>query len=434
VSDLVNAKATVTGLETGSPKVDVSGTIGLDKGLLSLAGIDLPQGFSLGGSAPVKVLLGGMTNDLDWSAELPLTHLDITLKQVFRKPGGVNGSLSAAGKLAGRKVTLNNGRLALPGLIVHAQGTVRDEKGKFGNLTCSVRKADLKEVAKLVPSAAGMGLAGQVEASILLKPVNDTVAPTGSIRLLSAEYRPEKAAWGLEKVKGNLALDGSSLAIPEVSGNVVGTLEGPFKVKGNLTNLGTVEALNGGLSLEVGQGRIRADKVQKLLGQAQILIGTILNSQSAKRRGDVLEIRSATGDFQIHAGTVRTENLTIKGPDLNSAAMGSLRLPSNDLDLLVGVHTVTEVGETIGKIPGVRDFIKKHEGILAATGLDKELKRFGLDAKETPDDKGEAPQPVKTPVTVLFRLHGAAGSPQVTPVLEQSINKATLARMKSLIQ
>lgn len=433
-SDLVNAKGTIVGLDTGSPKVDVAGTIGLDKGLLSLVGVDLPQGYSLGGNAPVKVQLGGTTNDLDWSAEVPLTHLDINLKQAFRKPGGVNGSLSASGKLTGAKVTLNNGRLALPGLLVHAQGTVVDEKGKFGNLTCSVRKADLKEAAKLVPPASGMGLGGQVEASILLKPVNDTVTPTGSIRLLSAEYRPEKAAWGLDKIKGNLALDGTSLAIPEVSGNIVGTLEGPFKVKGNLTNLGSVDQLNGGISVEVGQGRIRADKLRNLLSQTQILIGTLLNPQTPKRRGDFLEVQSVTGDFQIRAGTVRTENLSVRGPELNSGAMGTLRLPSNDLDLLVGVHTVTAVGETIGKIPGVKEFIKKHEGLLTATGLDKELKRFGLDTKDATDDKADNSKPAKTPVTVLFRIQGSARSPQVTPVLEQSLNKATLARLKSLMQ
>lgn len=431
--DLLTARANVSGLESSAPKIDAAATVNLDKGLLSLAGIDLPPGSTIGGNAPVKLLFGGTTNNLDWSAEFPLTHLDINIKQAFRKPGGINGSLSASGKFTGSGLTLGNGRLSLPGVVVHGQGTLADDKGNFGSLTCTIRKSDLKDVTKLIPSTAGMGLSGPAEASIVLKPVHDTVTPGGTIRLLSVDYRPEKAGWGLEKVKGTLALEGTSMAIPEVTGNIVGSLEGPFKVKGTLTNIGALDALNGGLSVEVGQGRIKADKLRGLLSQAQLLIGTLLNPQSPDRRKDPLEIQSVSGDFQINSGTVRTDNLSIKGPDVNSGAIGSLRLASNELDILVGVQTVTAVGEAIGKIPAVRQFIKKHEGILSATGLDKELKRFGLDTKDSNEQKTDTPSAVKTPVTVLFRLHGAAGSPQATPVFEQSVNKATLARLKSLM-
>jgi hypothetical protein len=385
------------------------------------------------GNAPAKLVLGGPSNNLDWSAELALTHLDINVKQAFRKPGGLNGSLSASGKLSGSGLTLGNGRLSLPGLVVQGQGTLVDPKGNFGSVSCTARKSDLKDVAKLFPPAAGLGLSGPADASILVKGVHDTVTATGTIRLLSVEYRPEKAAWGLEKVKGNLELDGSSLTVPEVSGNIVGTLEGPFKVKGSLSNIGSTDALNGSFSLSVGQGRIRAEKLRGLLSQAQLLIGTLLNPQSSDRRKDPLEIQFANGDFQIHAGTVRTENLTIRGADVSSGAIGTLRLASNDLDVLVGVHTVTAAGDALGKIPAVRQFIKKHEGLLSATGLDKELKRFGLDTKDSPDEKADASGATKTPVTVLFRLHGPAGSPQVTPVFEHSVNKATLSRLKSLI-
>jgi len=432
-SDMIAGKATVTGLESGAPKIDASAILNLDKKLLLLTGIDLPPGSAVAGNAPLKLLLGGPIHDLDWSAEVPLTHLDVNINQAFRKPGGMNGSLNASGKLTGSGVTLMNSRLFLPGVGIQGQGTLADNKGNFGSLACTLKRSDLKDLVKLIPPAAGLGLSGPVEASILLKPNHDAVAPTGTIRLLAVDYRPAKAAWGLEKVKGAVALEGPSLSIPEVSGNIVGALEGPFKIKGALSSIGSVDEIKGGLSLQVGQGRIQADKLRGLLNQAQLLVGTLLNPQSAGKNKDLLQVQSITGDFQITSGTVRTENLSAKGQDVTSGAVGSLRLASNELDMLVGVHTVTVVGEAIGKIPAVRDFIKKHEGLLSATGLDKELKRFGLDTKDAPEQKAEAPSAVKTPVTVLFRLQGPAGSPRVTPVLEQQVNKSTLARLKSLM-
>jgi len=432
-SDVIAGKASVTGLESGVPKIDASATLNLDKKLFLLAGIDLPPGSAVAGNAPLKLLLGGPIHDLDWSAEVPLTHLDVNIKQAFRKPGGINGSLNASGKLSGSGVTVTNSRLSLPGVVVQSQGTLADNKGNFGSLTCTLKRSDLKDVAKLIPPAAGLGLSGPVEASILLKPVRDAVAPTGTIRLLSVDYRPAKAAWGLEKMKGTLALEGQSMSIPEVTGNIVGTLEGPFKIKGALSSIGSVDELNGGLSLQAGPGRIQADKLRGLFNQAHLLVGTLLNPQSADRQKDLLQIQSITGDFQINSGTVRTENLSARGPDVTSGAVGSLRLASNELDILMGVHTFTVVGEVIGKIPAVRDFIKKHEGLLSATGLDKELKRFGLDTKDSPDQKADSASASKTPVTVLFRVQGPAGSPRVTPVLEQQVNKSTLARLKSLM-
>jgi len=405
----------------------------LDKGLLALAGLDMPQGVLISGSAPVKVSLNGFPSSLDWGAEIPLTHLDITVQRAFRKPGGVNGSMGASGKFIGDELLLTNGRLTLPGLAVTANGMLRDARGKFRGITLNVKKSELREILRLVPAAAGMGLSGPVEAAIGIKPVGDGVVPAGTVRLFGVDYRPEKAGWALEKMKGTIELDGTSVETPEVSGNVTGALEGPAKIKGAVNGVNSVETLNGRVSAYIGQGRIKADRLRGLLTQTRLLIGTLVNPQSSERANDPLEFQSLAGDFQITAGKARTDNLSLKGPDLGCGAIGSLNLASMELDTLVGIHTVTVVGDALGKIPAVKKFVKKHEGLLAATGLDKELKRIGIDVSDTKEAKSGGSDAVKTPVTMILKLKGPVSSPHVAPVMENTIEKGTLSKLKSLL-
>jgi len=432
--DLLTAKASVRAVGSSSPRIEANGTVTLDKRLLALAGVEAPATFAMSGSAPLKLSLSGSPPNFDWNAELPLTHLDITIQHAFRKPGGMNGSASASGKFVGDEVLLNNGRLTLPGLQVTANGLLRDTAGNFRGVTLNVKKAELKEIARLVPAASGMGLAGPVEAAISLKPIPRGVAPAGTVRLLSVDYRPDKAGWAMEKMKGTLELDGASVEVPELTGTMSGILEGPVKLKGSLSGVNSMETLDGRLSASIRQGRIKADRLRGILNQTQLLVGTLLNPQSPDKANDPLEFQSLSGDFQIASGTARTDNLTVKGHDLGCGAIGNLRLASMELDALIGIHTVTVVGDVIGKIPAVKQFVKKHEGFLEATGIGKELKRFGIDIADTKDPKaGQPTGAVKTPVTMILKLKGPASSPSVTPVLENAIEKGTLARLKSLM-
>jgi hypothetical protein len=71
--------------------------------------------------------------------------------------------------------------------------------------------------------------------------------------------------------------------------------------------------------------------------------------------------------------------------------------------------------------------------LLAATGLDKELKRIGIDVSDTKEAKSGGSDAVKTPVTMILKLKGPASSPHVAPVLENTIEKGTLSKLKSLM-
>lgn len=223
------------------------------------------------------------------------------------------------------------------------------------------------------------------------------------------------------------------MEIPELAGSVVGSIEAPLKIRGSLTDVTAAETLNGRVSIEMGQGSIRADRLRKLLNQAQLLVGTLVNPGKDQKKVDFMAFQSLTGNVKIKAGVAETENLKLKGPDLNLGAIGTLRLNTMDLDLLAGVKTYAIPTAALGKVPVVKDLIKKHEDLLKATGLDKELKRLGIDTTDSKDSEATGPASAKNPVVVLARVRGPAGSPRVSPVLEASLAADVASRLKALL-
>ncbi len=174
--------------------------------------------------------------------------------------------------------------------------------------------------------------------------------------------------------------------------------------------------------------------MRKILQPVQLLVGTLLNPQKAlEKKTDILDLDVPTGDFEIKAGTAHTSNLRLKGADLGAGAIGSVRLQDLHLDAIAGLHTVLVTNDAIGRIPQVRSVVKKYEGLLKATGLDKELKRVGIDVNDKGGNPQEAPKEVKTPVTVIVKVRGTASSPQVTPVPEDSLQKETMTQLKALM-
>ena len=182
---------------------------------------------------------------------------------------------------------------------------------------------------------------------------------------------------------------------------IQGPIEGPLKVKGSLKDVTSPERLNGRLALEVGQGKIRADRLKSVLKGVQAFVGTLLDPQVADTKSDLLEFQSIVGDIQLKPGTASSDNLRLKGQDVSAAMIGSVRWNASQLDLLTRIRTVTSVGDVLGKIPAVQKFVKKHEDLLKITGIGKELKRFGIEVPDSTAAKPETPEPVKTPVTVV---------------------------------
>jgi hypothetical protein len=432
-ADMLTAKTNFTDLGSADPKIDGSATLAFNPEIIALTGLKLPSGTALTGNVPLKAKFAGSPTALTWSLDLPLTHLDVSVEQAFRKQGGVAGSLTATGKLSEQELALTNARLSLPGVVLTGRGVLRDRNGNFQEMTLDMKKTDLKDLLRYLPSMVETKLSGPAEAAIRLNRSDKGVVPAGFVRLLAVNYRPHNAGWGLEKIKGTVETASGDAEIPELTGTIQGPIEGPLKVKGWLKDVASLEKLNGKLTLEVGQGRIRADRLKSALKGVQVLVGTLLDPQAGDTKSDLLEFQSITGDIQFKSGTASTDNLRLKGADITAAAIGSLRLSPSQLDLLTRIHTVTAVGDVLGKIPAVQKFVKKHEDLLNVTGLGKELKRFGIQVPDSKEPKPETPEPVRTPVSVILKIRGPASSPEVSPVLETAVDKGTLSRLKSLM-
>ena len=435
ISDMLAAKVNITDLGAKVPRIDGTVTVGLDKTLLDLADLRLPSGVVVSGNAPLKGRFAGPADELEWSAELSLTPLDVVVEGTFRKRAGVPGEIRVSGKWSEESLSLTEGRFTLPGLLAVGRGTLRDRGGALRGLTVDVSKAELKELSALMPVPGGVGLSGPVEARFRIRNAEHGLTQTGTIRMLGVDYRPPEAGWALERLKGSIETSGSSATISEVSGRLVGAVQAPIKMRGTVNNLTSLETATGRVSVEVGPGRIMLERIRSVLSQAQVLVGTLLNPQTSPRAGDLLEFQSLTGTFDIGSAAVRTENLKLKGSDLTMGAIGAMQLKSRELDALSALQTVTIIPGVIGQIPAVQQVVKKHEELLKITGLDKELKKLGIGVPDPAQgkEKSESQPVTKTPVTVIVKIRGPATRPQMMPVLESALAPGTVNRLKSLM-
>jgi len=435
VPDMLTAKANISDLGAKSPKIDGTVAVAFDKTLLDLADLRLPQGVTVSGNAPLKAKLAGQADDLEWSADLHLTPLDVGVEGTLRKRAGVPGELRASGKWSDGDLSLTEGRFTLPGLLAVGRGMLRDSEGKLRGLTVEVSKAELRELSALVSAPGGLGLSGPLEGRFRIRAADNGVTQNGTVRLLGVDYRPSDAGWSLEKLKGSIETTGSSATISEVSGRIAGTIQAPLKIRGTVNNFANLETSTGRVSVEVGPGRIMLEGIRSVLSHAQVLVGTLLNPQASRGTDDLLDFQSLTGTFDIGSAAVRTENLKLKGSDLSMGAIGAMQLKSGELDALSAFRTVTILPGVIGQIPAVQEAVKKHEDLLKITGLDKELKKLGIGVPDSEQSSEKpAPQPItKTPVTVILKVRGPATRPHMMPVLESALAPVTVNRLKSLI-
>src|SRR5208283_2556733 len=245
-------KTNITDLGTADPKIDGTATLAFNSDTIALAGLKLPPGTVVTGNVPLKAKFAGSPTALTWTLDLPLTHLDVSVEQIFRKQGGVAGSLTATGKLSEQELDLTSGKLTLPGLMIIGRGVLRDRKGTFREATLDMKKTDLKDVLQYLPGMAGAKLSGPAEATIRLSQSDKGVVPAGFVRLLAVNYRSENSGWSFEKIKGTVETASGDAEIPELTGTIQGPIEGPLKVKGSLKDVTSLETLNGRLALEVG--------------------------------------------------------------------------------------------------------------------------------------------------------------------------------------
>jgi hypothetical protein len=429
-------------LGSQAPSFDGSASVTVDPELIE-ALRQTPPELAISGRAPLKAKFSGAPGKLTLSAEAALANLGVSLGKDFKKPAGVPGALKASLRVADQSIDLTDGTLTLPGVLINGKGALKDKTGKFHDVNLEIKKCELRELAKLFPQISAAKPAGSVEGHVDLKPLKDRIAPFGIVRMSGVELRPENLGAHFSGIKGSLEASGGAVNITEISGVAGGAVDAPFTIKGTLENIQNGQDMSGKLTLHGGPGHIRSPKIKEILQKASLLM-SIASAPGEGKKIDPLGFEVLTGAFELKNGAVSTDNLKFKGATLNAGAVGNLTLKGSDLDVFMGFKTMTTLGSAIGRIPAVRNVLKQNEGLLKSTGLDKELKRWGINVseekKQEDSDKGagsegdkQDSQPKATAVTLFLRIRGPAASPEVRPVVESQAGRTVMDKLKPLI-
>ncbi|GEM_PF-581051 len=434
--ETLRANVGVGDLGSADPNINGRVTLNFDRQIPKLAGFDNVSALKTAGSAPLKARFSRNKSVWKWSLYMPLTDLDVSVGHVFRKPTGVRGRVKASGEWSKRELTLKSMGLTLPGVDLRGHGRLMDMEGTFLGLTLSLKKTDAKDLLRFVPSMAGTKMSGPLEATVRLKPSEKGIVPFGSIQILGIDFRPKKrSGWRATEVRGTVKTEGASVKIATLTGTLGGTVRGPFRLRASLKRISSVEEVNGLVKAHIGPGKMKARSFLGFINQVRLLTDTVLRPpQRQDKKGDFLEFDKLTGDFEVKLGEIHTDNLRLVSPHLRSGMIGKIGLGSPNLDLLAGIRAEIPQGlRRLGRIPAVQDALKKHRGLLEATGLGKELKRFGI---KVPDGKKSQPEtsPASVaPMVVFLKIRGPLSEPKVRPVLEPTLNRKTLSRLKYLM-
>lgn len=429
---LLLARANLKDVGSDSMTIHGTATATLDRTILALAGLEDESGVRVAGSAALQARFKGPRSALDWSLEMPLSPLDVSVRDCIRKPAGVDGSLNASGKWTPNELALSYGQLSLPGVMVTLRGILRDKNGKLHDLWVSTKNTRLEHLARFALPLQDKGLTGDADLSVRLSQREKGVIAHGTIRPISVDFAPKGSTVAVRQVRGQVETDGDTLHIRELNGRLAGYVEGPINVQGKLAQLSSVEGLEGKLTATLGRGRINARMIRTLLNQANALLSTVLDPSASGSPDSPLDFESASGTFSVQSGVAKTEDLKLKGPNLSLGAIGSLDLKGMTVDATVGMKTFTVAPAVLGKIPAVKKLVKEHEGWIKALGLDKELKRLGVDESAAESNKTGGGV-TRSPVTVIVKVRGPSRDLGVTPVMEAALKKETAGRLKELI-
>jgi hypothetical protein len=255
----------------------------------------------------------------------------------------------------------------------------------------------------------------------------------GTIHLVSLNYRPLNSPLTFEKINGAVQVTGTRIESKQIKGLVKGTVDAPVKASINLSGLENLGTLRGGVSVSAGPGKLSAGRLRSILAGAQTFIEPLLNQDKKNMSFNPFELESLTADLQIDDGVVKTENLKLKTSELTMGAIAKANLKSQQFEALSYIKASTAPLSAIGSLPMVKDIIKKNEGFLKATGLDKELRKLGIDASKDPaNDAPEQPKKENT-LNLIIKIAGLWAEPTISPLMENALQRSQLNQLKSLV-
>jgi hypothetical protein len=432
--DILTVTGAVADITSKSPGVQGNAALALDQSLVALAAPGLAAEVTVKGSAAAKGKFSGNPALLTMSLDAPLHDLDVSVGKNIRKPGGVAGSLTASADLSGRRLTLKDARLTLKGGVTAiAKGRLSDDEGRFGELALELPKTGVENLLSYAPGLKVDNLSGHVEASVTIAASDKGLEPKGYVRLSDVNYHPEKAGWGLDKIRGQIEIKGDAVACQELSGQLSGLVAAPVKASGALNRVGSPAAMEGRVSIAAGKGRIKATPLTLLIGHAKSVVSGAIDPSSIVKDAELLDIDYLKGDIDFKAGKAATDNVKLKGPAVSAGLIGAVQVDTGRVDAFAGFHAMIQAGNLVGNIPAVKEVLKQNKGLLKALGLDKELDRLGVKIPEGNEQTQAPSTAAKTPMTVFLRMEGPMSDAKVTPILESAIKEGTLKQLKSLM-
>jgi hypothetical protein len=403
-AEVLSGKARITDLASPDPRVEGHALVTIDEKTVALADLSKEPAISVKGSTPFKAQFSGHASLLEWSGSLELGALDLAIANVYRKPAGVKGSLKASGRWSQAGLELKEGALTVPGLSAMSQGRLLDGRGDFGWVTVNIETGDLRELVRYSSHRKLAGLSGSFRGTARLTRTDNEISPSGSIQLTGVNFKTEKPLWTLEDLNGTLDLTGQSVAIPGLVGTVTGFAQGQWRVSGSLQHATSLEKAQGRLSLYMGKGNIKADKLVQVLTEAHSVIGNLLKPRPVAMQVDRIYFNAVEADFQVKSGKARTENFRMKGPEITTGIVGQIAMDTLDFDAILGINTMVIGSDTLGRISAIKKFMDQHKDLL-----------------------------VRIPVMMFARLTGPLDTHlHITPLKEGDLDQGTLKRLKLL--
>ncbi len=171
-------------------------------------------------------------------------------------------------------------------------------------------------------------------------------------------------------------------------GLISGTLRGDFYLEGQVGKE-FLKTSAGGFSLETRDGVLHKfavlGKIFSLLNVSQIFT---LQLPDMARNG--MPFERLTGNFALRQGILTTEDLFVKSPAMNLSVVGSLDLPAENIDMIMGIKPLRTVDKIVTSIPLAGWIL---------TGEEKAL------------------------VTIHFRIHGNPDRPEIEAVPITSLSE-----------
>gem|GEM_PF-3064526 len=425
-SKMFSMSGDVSNLGSGSESFHFQSKMVLDRYLLNALSL-LTNDVTVNGNSNAVFKVSGTRKRLNWNVNAPLNAVEVKIRETTLKPSGIPGNIVAAGTWQEGRLSLTKGELSVPGVFVTAVGDLVDRQGRFRHLDLEVKKADLAQIRKLFPNSE-FTMSGSLFGHIKLQPETDRIAAAGALHLSNVGLALAKPnTIGCSGLKGVIEIQGNRARAEELTGALTGIVTAPLKLRGRIDALYTPDNLNGDVSIETGKGKIRTDFLA-----AATAIGDVLGPRAAATQ-QLLEITAGSASIRIRSGQAETQDLRVKGPAIAVGALGTYRFKDSAINSMLSIQTRMFENLPIGNIPVVKDFLKQHEGFLKALGVDKELSKYGIRLPQVQQGQSTKPNEQSVaPVTLMFTLRGPVQGPKFIPVLESSLDKKAVERLKKL--